>query len=312
MFLATLLIGSHVAAAKGGPVLVEISDAAEVRLDARAARRLVALELAEIDVLPPPNAKRGVDPLFFRVVQQGSDLRVELWQRGEAHGARLVSSTGASSQLSARRVALAAAELARRLQKKRQLSAQRERVGSAEHAVGAAQANRCGCASPLALRSSLAAVRVSDGATVLAGPRMLAQWTFASQARLDLGLSWFEGRAPDAARAEWLELSLAPSRRVPLSQTVDLDLGVELAAVWVRLSHVRGVDLIPNQNETWSARAAALVRLEPRLSRRARLSVGAAGGILLREVPFQPLVSGGQRIGGLWLGLDLGVVLTAL
>ncbi len=309
--VAALWCAPRLAAAAGSPVLIEISDAAEALLDARATRRLVRLELLDIQVAPPLGDKRGLDPLFFRVVQQGADLRVELWQRGEAHGARLVSGSGVGGQLSARRVALAAAELARRLKKKRQLAVERERLDSAARAVALAEDEPGAQASPLALRSSVAAVRVGSRAALLAGPRLLAQWTFARRARVDAGLSWLLGRAPSAARTEWLELSLAPSRRVTLSSTVDLDLGAELAAAWVRLAHVRGVDLIADQNETWSARATALVRLEPRLSRRARLSVGATGGLLLREVPFQPLSGGIERLHGLWLGLDLGVVLTS-
>ena len=291
-------------------MLVEISDGAETLLDARAARRLVALELTDIDVLPPSNAKRGFDPLFFRVVEQGQDLRVELWQRGESHGARVVSGTRAGAQLSARRVALADAELARRLQKKRQIQAERERADAVTRAAARAREARRALDGPLALRSSLAVASVGELTSVLAGPRMLSQWTFAERARVDGGFSWLAGSAPDGARAEWFELSVAPSRRVSLAETVDLDLGVNLAAAWFRLAHVRGVDAIVGQNETWSARAAAVLRLEPRLSRQARLSIGADAGILLREVPFQPLAGSADRLRGMWLGLDVGVVFT--
>src|SRR6185295_17665832 len=58
-----------------------------------------------------------------------------LWERGEYHGARVVSGSNAAGQLGARRVALAAAELARRLKKKRQLQAERERAAEAERAA---------------------------------------------------------------------------------------------------------------------------------------------------------------------------------
>jgi hypothetical protein len=98
--------------------------------------------------------------------------------------------------------------------------------------------------------------------------------------------------------------------RLPLDGSLDLDLGMDLGAAWVRFGGVRGVDAIVDQSETWSARAAAAVRLEPRLSRKLRLSVGAEGGLLLRDLPFQPLAGGTDRLRGAWLSFDLGLVLT--
>jgi hypothetical protein len=292
------------------PVAIEISDGAEALLDARATRRLVALELADVDAQRANAARRPGSSLFFRVVQVGSDLRVELWERGEFHGARVVSGSRASGQLGARRVALAAAELARRLQKKRQTQAERERAEDAARKVTAEREARRTLDGPLALRPSFEVADLGRMSATLFGPRLLGEWSFAKRARLDGGFAWLAGDAPDAARAEWLELSLAPSARLPLTETLDVDLGVELAAAWVRFGRVRGVDAIPDQSETWSARAAGLVRLEPRLSRKLRLSVGAAAGLVLREMPLEPLSGGTDRLRGLWLSLDLGVVFT--
>ena len=92
--------------ARGEPVLVEIGDSAESILDARATRRLVQLELSEIDVPAASGNKRARAPLFFRVIKVEQDVRVELWERGEYHGARVVSGSNAAGQLGARRVAL--------------------------------------------------------------------------------------------------------------------------------------------------------------------------------------------------------------
>ena len=58
------------------------------------------------------------------------------------------------------------------------------------------------------------------------------------------------------------------------------------------------------------ARAAGSLRLEPRLSRKLRLSVGTAAGLVLREMPFEPLSGASDRLRGLWLSFDLGVVFT--
>lgn len=290
-------------------MLVEIGDSAETLLDARATRRLVALELSEIEV-PAKAGKAGYAPLFFRVVQVEHDVRVELWQRGEYHGARVIAGSNAAGQLGARRVALAAAELARRLQRKRQVQAERELAQAKARAAAAALEARRALEGPLAVRPSLAVVDVGAMSSTLVGPRLLGQWTFTRRGRIDGGFAWLAGDAPGSARLQWLELSLAPMQRVSLSDAVELDLGVSVAASLVSLTRARAVDTITDQHETWSARAAAVARLEPRLSRQWRLSVGLDAGLMLRRVPYQTLAGSDEHLRGVWLGLDLGVVYT--
>ncbi|MEI9941243.1 MAG: hypothetical protein WDO69_28830 [Pseudomonadota bacterium] len=308
--MLSLTLLSREGLARGGPVLVEIGDSAESVLDARATRRLVQLELSEIDVPPANGNKHARAPLFFRVVLVEHDVRVELWERGEYHGARLVSTSNATGQLGARRVALAAAELARRLQKKRQMQAERERASELTRAAEAAREARRALDGPLALRSSFEVATIGDLQATLAGPRLLGQWTFSKRARIEAGFAWLAGSAPGAANSEWLELSLAPMQRVSLAEALDLDLGLAVAAAWLRLAKVGGVDRILDQNETWSARAAAVVRIEPRLSRQMRFSLGVDAGLLLREVQFQSLAGSAESLHGAWLGLGIGVVFT--
>jgi hypothetical protein len=270
----------------------------------------VALELADIDVALPGGNRRASLPLFFRVVRVDQNLRVELWERGEYHGARLVSGSDALGQLGARRVALAAAELARRLQKKRQIQAARERALALAEAARAARAAGRALDGPLAVRPSLELVDIGKRAATLIGSRLLGQYSFARRTRLDLGIAWLAGSAPERAWAEWAELSLAPMQRLAIAETLDLDLGVTLAAAWLRFSRVRGVDAIDDQHETWSARAAGAARFEPRLSRRLRLSIGAEAGLVLRAIPCQALSGGSDRLRGVWLSFGLGVVFT--
>jgi len=308
--LLGLSLVSRAGAAGGGPVLVEIGDSAESILDARATRRLVALELSEIDVPAPSGNKRTRAPLFFRVVQVEHDLRVELWERGDYHGARIVSGSNAVGQLGARRIALAAAELARRLQRKRQVQTERERVALLARAEAAEREARRALDGPLAVRPSFELATIGDLGATLAGPRLLGQWTFAPRARIEAGFAWLAGSAPAKANSEWLELSLAPMRRLALAEALDLDLGLTVAAAWLRLARVQGVDAIPGQAETWSARAALSARFEPRLTRQVRLSFGADVGLLLREVRFQSLAGSAERLHGTWLGLGIGIVVT--
>jgi hypothetical protein len=196
------------------------------------------------------------------------------------------------------------------LQKKRQLQAERERIVELARAAEAAREARRALDGPLALRSSLEVASIGALTATLAGPRLLGQWTLQKRARIEAGFAWLVGSAPAAAKAEWLELSCAPMQRLSLAEAVDLDLGLNLAAAWLRLAKVRGVDEILDQNETWSARAAAVVRIEPRLSRQLRLSLGLDAGLLLREVRFQSLTGSAERLRGAWLGLGIGVVFT--
>ena len=308
--MLALTLVSREGLARGAPALVEIADSAESLLDARATRRLVQLELSEIDVPQARGSRRARAPLFFRVVLIERDVRVELWESGEYYGARVVLGSNAAGQLGARRVALAAAELARRLQKKRQLQAARERAAELARAAEAARAARRAFDGPLALRSTLEIATIGALSATLAGPRLLGQWTFARGARVEAGFAWLAGSAPAAANSEWLELSLSPLQRVSPTETLDVDLGLTVAAAWLRLGNVRGVDDIADQNETWSARAAAVLRIEPRLSRQLRLSLGADAGLLLRPVRFESVSGSAERLHGAWLALGVGVVFT--
>ncbi|HYP90384.1 MAG TPA: hypothetical protein VEQ59_19565, partial [Polyangiaceae bacterium] len=118
--LLLLAVWLGVAPARAAPasVVVEIDLGAERLVDARSARRLVPLELADVAL---PTTSRGTPVLFFRVLgRDAGTLRLELWERGEFHGARTLSGAGENPQLVARRVALAAAELGRRLARKRE------------------------------------------------------------------------------------------------------------------------------------------------------------------------------------------------
>ena len=311
--MACLTLSARPSLARGEPVLVEIGDSAETLLDARATRRLVALELADIDVPPATGNPRAPRPLFFRIVQVERDLRVELWERGEFLGARVVSGTNAGGQLAARRVALAAAELARRLQRKRQVQAERERSLALARAAAAAIEARRALDGPFALRSSLELSSTGSMSGLLAGPRLSGQWELTAlprRTRLEAGVAWLAGSAPGSAKLEWSELSVSLVHRFALAETLDLDLGLNAAAASVRLTGVRAVDAIADQHETWSARGGLVLRLEPRLSRHVRFSIGGEAGTLLRTIPFQGLAGDSERLRGMWLGLSLGVVLT--
>ena len=112
--------------------------------------------------------------LFVRVLGDGNgQLRIELWERGIAYGSRVVAGTTGAGQLVPRRVALAAAELARELRDEREdevVQAEEQRKRALEAARIARERTREG---PRALRSGFFGMWANDLA--LAGPELVGE-----------------------------------------------------------------------------------------------------------------------------------------
>jgi hypothetical protein len=108
-------------------------------VEPKVVRRLVALELADLHV-PAPKGARGRSVrggLFVRVLRYETQMVVELWERGELAGQRRLTSEG-SSQVRARRIALAAGEIARRLREQRLVDERKSRRRAVKQAQEAA------------------------------------------------------------------------------------------------------------------------------------------------------------------------------
>jgi hypothetical protein len=73
---------------------------------------------------------------------------------------------------------------------------------------------------------------------------------------------------------------------------------------------VAAVDGILGQRQSWWARAGAASALELRLARTTRLSIGFSMGAVLRRVPVTLDDGRELRLGGFFLGTELGVVFT--
>lgn len=294
--------------ARAAPLVVfEIDPAAEAMLDARAARRLVSLELADIDV--PPGRSGRPPALFFRVLGlPEGQVRVELWERGELSDVRLVSAAS-GAHLLPRRVALAAAELARRLRQQRRVQ-RRQRARQLEQlrVIAALERSRT-FEGPLALRSELGALRARN--SVFVGSSLALELSLRRALRLDLGAryqgGWDDARRLRASRAE---LFLGPALRTRLGARWELDFAALAAAAVVHVGGAASVDGSAAQKETWAARAALAARLEPRLSRTVRASVGVEAGFELRRWPLLLPDGSSERFDGPYVGLSLGVVLT--
>jgi hypothetical protein len=300
------LLAPSRAFAKPAEVVLEIDTAAEAILDARVVRRLVLLELAEIDV--PPDVNGRTPALFYRVLGRADrQVRVELWELGSLYDARVVSGAQSGGHLLARRVALGAAELARRLRQKR-TALKRERDRDLEHLrTLAALATARTRQGPLALRSEFVGLR-SERLTLL-GPALAAE--VGRTLRIDFTARWLGGW-DDAGRALFTlaELGVGPAFRVRVAPRLDLDLAALASAATVHVAGARAVDAIAGERDTWTARGGVAVRVQPRLARWVRASASAEGGFLLRAVPAQLADGTSQRFRGGYVGLALGVVLT--
>lgn len=293
-------------AATPASVVVEIDAPAERLVDGRSARRLVSLELSEVSL--PANAQRGAPVLFFRVLgRPDGSLRVELWERGEYHGARALSGAGENAQLVARRVALAAAELGRRLARKREAQLARdEKLRRAREARLRAELERTQD-GPLAVRPELVFARAS-GLTGL-GERLTGELTLRGPLRLDVGGELWTGWLADSAHASLQGVSLAPAYRFSLLRALDLDLSAQVSALVVQVPTATALDGISNQNSSWTARAGGAARLSLRLTRQLRAGVGLEAGGLLRRVGYT-FQNRDADFGGAWWAGSLSVVFT--
>jgi hypothetical protein len=270
-------------------------------------RRLVQLELADVKV-PPPRGQTEAQ-LFVRVLLAGDGgLTVELWERGEAYGARSVAGVTGSAQLLARRVALAAAELARELSERREDEAQAREEARRQKLELARKARERTLDGPRALRTGVVATAAHE--LVLVGPTLVAELNVFRALRLDAAASLALGVAHRSASVETLGLAFGPARRFPLSPRWDVDLGVQAEALLVELPDARSTDGIAGERQSWTARAEARLRLEPRLSRSVRLAVGVGGGMLLRAIPLVLEEGGGRCIQGPVASAEISLVLT--
>lgn len=289
-------------------VVVEIDPAAERLVDSRSARRLVPLELADVAV-PVGAGSRGAPVLFFRVLgRPDGSLRIELWERGEYHGARLLGGAGENAQLVARRVALAAAELGRRLARKREAALLRDERQRKAREARAKMLRERTQEGPIALRSELG-LGVVPGKLLLFGQRLSGELSLTGPLRLDVGAEAWAGSLQPSLATELQGVSLGPAYRLILTRSLDLDLGLQAAALLVQAPSARSFDAIRSQPSSWTARASLNARFELRLGRQVRALLGAEGGSLLRSVPYESN-EGPERLRGAWWGVGLGLVVT--
>lgn len=290
---------------------VEITQDAARFLDVTLTRRLIALELGETQVSEFVDADglRLPPTLFFRVALDRSLALVELWERGRLYGSRRVTLQG-NQHLRARRVALIAAELGRRLRERslgRALDAV-DRHAARERRLEALIAQGAAFSTGFRTGPLLAFVGVAGW---LLGPRAELVLRLPGHLRADMAGAWAFGsvaRGDAHAPLNWWEVSLSPAYYGDIAANWEMGLGFRAAAAVAQLSRVPG-----DQSIQWTARAA----LEPALGWQVKRGVNVGFrpelGWVLRPMqwPFEASANDELELSGAWLGASLLVTLGA-
>jgi hypothetical protein len=292
--------------------VVEIGPRAEKLVEPLFTRRLMQLELNDVDV--PLEQGLGQKAkrlsLFYRVLAiEPHSIRIELWERGVFYGARSVDVSRGGSQLHSRRIALAAGELARDLRQARLARALEPKKTSGDTAPRPAS-------EPVRLEvvSGAQGAWIGGGKLGLLGPEIGGQLGFDSGPELELRASWLFGglvNAPGPVYAVWRELALSPGYMRRVSRTVGIGGGATFAAAALHLTRVASVDDHASSSDAWSARATLNAKLRVDLSELLTLSVRPEFGATLRHVEVVDRRAEERRLGGVWVGLGVDVAFGA-
>ena len=95
-----------------------------------------------------------------------------------------------------------------------------------------------------------------------------------------------------------------------MSRWLDVDAGVGASALLLQVPAASSLDGVVDQTSAWTARLDAGLRLELRLSRQVRATLGSDVGGLLRSVRYAG--AGGEPLWlrGVWWNAGLGLVVT--
>jgi hypothetical protein len=298
-------------------VTVEIGSDVDTLVDAPLARRLIRLELADVE-LPkvndgagqrssrqsPSGMPRAADEVVFvRLLRQGDGLVVELWARGELSGERRLA-VSSNEQHQARRVALASAELARRLREVRMVERQRL---LRQHLAPNPET------TPLYLTkvnvegfAGVGAAMWFDANAVLVGPRLYLGVVTESGVGMGFTGGAFTSTAPSVVRS-WTELGLRPNWQLALGRHFELALGLDLAAGVVEIAPTATFPGSEVSHQTWQAKLGLDVQLQWLVSPRVNLVLAPEAALFARQLRIERQETSDTLDGG-WLGVSLGAL----
>lgn len=261
----------------------------------------------------------GDDPvlLLISVRRENGSMLVEVWDRGDPLGARLVSASGPPAVWT-RRVALAVSELGREQSRRRQVIAARARAEQARLQQERADLEAQKIREQPRLTASLGSLLLVDHA-FLVGPALGLELNRSFPWRVTLGVGYQMGEVFSLAEARlgggtppWsaVVLGAGAERVFPLGDSLSLSLGVDARALLLHLSGAATLDKISGQRESYAllsgATSALLYRVNPRLAFLLRADVGP----VLRGFSAE-LGDGQVMVRGAYAGLSISAALGA-
>lgn len=300
-------------------VTVEITSDVEALIDAPLARRLIRLELADVELpkvnagvesRPPPSRqassatpRAAEEVVFVRLLRHGEGLVVELWARGELAGERrLVISSNEQHQ--ARRVALASAELARRLREARVM--ERQRVLREHLAPNPDTAPVYLTKVNVEGAASVGAAVWPDADAVLVGPRLHLGVVTEPGVGVGLAVASFTSTAAPVVRA-WTEIGLRPSWQVALAPQVKWVLGLNLAVGVVDIAPTATFAGSQLSHQTWQTKLGLDAQLRWSVSPRVNLMFAPEAAWFGRALRVERQQDSETLDGG-WFGASVGAL----
>jgi hypothetical protein len=287
-------------------VRLALSGPAAVRLSELRVRRLLEIELEESAVLAPGASGPLGDHVAYVWIDQPSSaqvvIEVKVGDRPIAH--REIRVAGLAGDVAARLVAIAVSEMVRAQIQPIRVPPRRAPAPRRPTAEELEIASR---ALPAVFLTPAASVAVlpADGAFV-AGPALSLGFR-AFGASESLFARWLTG-AGRAGGTRWLEAGVAADYRLWLHPSWRLALGGAASLASLHLSDARIQGNAPGEQETWSARAGAVVGVESRINSWTWFSVALDPAVILRPVRYDG-TAGEGAVQGVWLGINVGLTL---
>lgn len=286
----------------------EIDRATEQITDPHLTRRLIALEMGDVDVPPRlVDGEEGEEPaLFFRVVDDDGVIRIELWERGEFHGARTLSAQG-TKRLLARKIALATTQLAMRLRRVRLL--ERKQAQEQQEEQELEPPRRLPLQARFILGTEARATLLTGGGAWAVGPGIWTQLRFDSGPVVELGLSHQAGSVEGLQQTSWRWFGggLRLAHEVHGNESFRVTPGLGLSLAQVQFGGPSRVDGVRGSSQTWSGATTLDVSLQWSVGDSAWLTLRPEVGAALRRVRVEDPSGDVGRVGGALFGLRVGV-----
>lgn len=276
--------------------------------------RTLAIELKDEQIVGRVGEAEGSASLYVRVSYQGQNLRIAVWDRGDAAGERIIAGSGGPA-LVARRVALTTVELVRKLSVRR--SAERRRALEEEARERAAEAEALAQRKRERPRLSAGLLGVGfPSAGLLIGPELGLRLNGDDPLRFGVSLSYGAGfltALPSSADSGppsfslW-SVELSSSYVLSTPARTEFSLGPYVRASSFQGSWSAQGDPSMGRVNALTAQAGLFAQVEPRPSEALGLFFRADAGIVLAPVPLEA-GDPATELGGLGIGLALGATL---